>query len=91
MSSRTTITVSKSAARLFHAARERNGMEKSAFLELSVRAVNALTPEQRMQIQLGVEPPCASPSNGDGGQSAEIATAKQVVTDQIQPRRRRAG
>jgi len=92
MSSRTTITVSKAAARLFHAVRERNGMEKSAFLELAVRALETLTPEQRMAVQLRSDDPIASPSLGDSDQSLNVATAKQAPRiHPSRPARRRAG
>lgn len=89
MNGRTTITISKAAAKLFHASRERNGMEKSAFLELAVRAVNALTPEQRMQIQLGAGMPSASPSTGDAGQHDQNAVAKQASSTSPATRRQR--
>lgn len=54
MPDRTTISVSKVSAEEFHEARERNGMEKSAFLLLAVRALEHISPETRIAIQLSL-------------------------------------
>lgn len=91
MSSRTTLTVSKAAARRFHTARSLNGMEKSAFLELLVRALDVLTPEQRMSVQLPKSEASAPPSSGDRTECDDSAPAKQARTHRLPQARRKAG
>jgi hypothetical protein len=91
MGSRTTITADKSSVRLFHQSRERNGMKNNAFLRLLVRALDALSPEQRMSIQFCSHAEPASPSTGDAVQCDQRTPLNQAKTPQPRVARRKAG